>query len=481
MKTKLSTIKRLLLVVCCMVVSHVSWAQNPTYELVIHNETLVNPTTYEFDLSIVRTGTTPLEIANIGIGIGVDISVINGGTVTASAVSGTSEMVTAQVPNAPSFTAGTLAVGGVTYRYISFAARANPGAGAGTVVSSARTGCTSVGTRIYRVRLSNTVAWAANSTCKHVFTTAPGSGRANTLVSAYVGGVASNVTVTASHKAFNVSGTCITQPNGIPLTAAPVCTAPVLSAVPTAPSCVGLSEGSINLTATGGSPAPTFAWTKVGGGFNASTEDISGLSAGDYTVIATSGTCTSTATYTVAAGPAVNVTTVTVNSCGSYTWPVTGQTYSTSGTYPGPVVNCAQQSLELTITSPPALPTLACYQTATLNTATCTWDVTGTQPAMPTLACYETASFNNTTCSWDVSGTQPAMPTLACYETASLNNSTCAWVVSGTQPAMPTLACYETASFNNSTCQWVVSGTQPAMPTLACYETASFNNSTCAW
>ncbi|MFZ7107578.1 MAG: T9SS type A sorting domain-containing protein, partial [Bacteroidota bacterium] len=36
---------------------------------------------------------------------------------------------------------------------------------------------------------------------------------------------------------------------------------------------------------------------------------------------------------------------------------------------------------------------------------TCSWDVTGTQPAMPTLACYETASFNNTTCSWDVTGT----------------------------------------------------------------------------
>jgi len=35
--------------------------------------------------------------------------------------------------------------------------------------------------------------------------------------------------------------------------------------------------------------------------------------------------------------------------------------------------------LILTITPAPAQPTLACYQTAALNTATCSWDVTGTQ------------------------------------------------------------------------------------------------------
>ncbi|QLH46805.1 MAG: hypothetical protein HWD58_14935 [Bacteroidota bacterium] len=65
--------------------------------------------------------------------------------------------------------------------------------------------------------------------------------------------------------------------------------------------------------------------------------------------------------------------------------------------------------------------------------------MTGSQPAMPTLACYETASFNTTTCVWDVTGSQPAMPTLACYQTASFNTTTCVWDVTGSQPAMPTL------------------------------------------
>ena len=80
---------------------------------------------------------------------------------------------------------------------------------------------------------------------------------------------------------------------------------------------------------------------------------------------------------------------------------------------------------------------MACYETATFNTTTCQWDVTGTQPVQPTLACYETATFNTTTCQWDVTGTQPVQPTLACYETATFNTTTCQWDVTGTPIAVP--------------------------------------------
>jgi hypothetical protein len=110
-------------------------------------------------------------------------------------------------------------------------------------------------------------------------------------------------------------------------------------------------------------------------------------------------------------------------------------------------------------------PTLACYESATFNTTTCAWDVTGTQPTQPTLACYESATFNTTTCAWDVTGTQPTQPTLACYESATFNTTTCAWDVTGTQPLQPTLACYESATFNTTTCAWDVTGSAPATPT----------------
>jgi hypothetical protein len=146
------------------------------------------------------------------------------------------------------------------------------------------------------------------------------------------------------------------------------------------------------------------------------------------------------------------------------------------------LIDCSNSvSVDLIIDPAPAMPTLACYETATLNTTTCSWVVTGTQPSVPTLACYESANFNTGTCVWDVTGTQPTLPTLACYETATFNNSTCSWDVTGTIPTTPTLACYETASFNSSTCVWDVTGTQPTLPTLACYETAIFNTGTCSW
>jgi hypothetical protein len=55
-----------------------------------------------------------------------------------------------------------------------------------------------------------------------------------------------------------------------------------------------------------------------------------------------------------------------------------------------------------------------CYETATFNTQTCSWDVTGDKPARPVTECYETATFNNQTCSWDVTGSPaPAIVTTA--------------------------------------------------------------------
>ncbi len=155
---------------------------------------------------------------------------------------------------------------------------------------------------------------------------------------------------------------------------------------------------------------------------------------------------------------------------------------------PAPTLACYETATFNTITcawdvtgTQPTQPTLACYETATFNTTTCAWDVTGTQPTQPTLACYETAMFNTTTCAWDVTGTQPSQPTLACYETATFNTTTCTWDVTGAQPSQPTLACYETATFNTTSCAWDVTGTQPSQPTLACYETATFNTTTCSW
>ncbi|MCB0571902.1 MAG: gliding motility-associated C-terminal domain-containing protein [Phaeodactylibacter sp.] len=103
-----------------------------------------------------------------------------------------------------------------------------------------------------------------------------------------------------------------------------------VTAVPMAPSCNGGSDGSIQLTVSGGTPGYTFAWT---GGIPAGTEDPTLLTAGSYTVTVTdSRGCTQTQTATVPAGTgspiniigAVNNVACFGENTGSITLTVTG-------------------------------------------------------------------------------------------------------------------------------------------------------------
>jgi gliding motility-associated-like protein len=196
---------------------------------------------------------------------------------------------------------------------------------------------------------------------------------------------------------------------------------------------------------------------------------------------------------------AATSTTLAASSPATGTWSlVSGTGTFVSNTNPNTVVNglsvgtnvfrwtatdlSCTSDVTVTVTAAPTAPTLACYQTATFNSATCTWNVTGTQPVQPTTACYQTATFNTTTCAWVLTGTQPTQPTTACYQTATFNTTTCAWVLTGTQPTQPTTACYQTATFNTTTCAWVLTGTQPTQPTATnCWDNYQFNTTTCAW
>lgn len=71
-------------------------------------------------------------------------------------------------------------------------------------------------------------------------------------------------------------------------------------------TCDGASSGAIDITVTDGQGPFTFAWAKDGEpGFSASTEDLTGLSTGDYTVTVTGNGCSTTATFSIVALPPV--------------------------------------------------------------------------------------------------------------------------------------------------------------------------------
>ena len=134
-----------------------------------------------------------------------------------------------------------------------------------------------------------------------------------------------------------------------------------------------------------------------------------------------------------------------------------------------------------TMTQPP----IACYETATWNTAICNYELTGSQPVQPTpINCWDNYQFNTLSCSWVNQGNQPIQPTATnCWDNYQFNTSICSWVNQGTQPVQPTTTnCWDSYQFNTLSCSWVNQGTQPVQPTATnCWDNYQFNTSSCSW
>ncbi|NDG80072.1 MAG: hypothetical protein EBX47_11755, partial [Synechococcaceae bacterium WB8_1B_057] len=126
------------------------------------------------------------------------------------------------------------------------------------------------------------------------------------------------VTVTDANGCTATATTTITQPSGLSSSFTQVNV-----------GCFGNSTGSINLTVTGGVAPYTYAWTN-----NATTQNLTNIPAGVYTVVATDANgCTTTQTVTITqpqGALALSTTKVDVlcygNSTGSINLTVTGGT-----------------------------------------------------------------------------------------------------------------------------------------------------------
>jgi gliding motility-associated-like protein len=195
---------------------------------------------------------------------------------------------------------------------------------------------------------------------------------------------------------------------------------------------------------------------------------------------------TQTPTFSPTGGTFTSTTGLSINASTGVITPSS----STAGTYtvtytPNSADPTCTATFSITIVAAPVQPTIACYQTATFNTTTCSWDVTGTQPTQPTATnCWDDYQFNTTSCSWVNNGSQPTQPTATnCWDDYQFNTTSCSWVNNGSQPTQPTATnCWDDYQFNTTSCSWVNNGSQPTQPTATnCWDDYQFNTTSCTW
>ncbi len=147
MKTKFFT-TLLMTFAMSLIFFSASRAQVPSsYQCSIRNDSLTSSTVYEFDIYLQNTDLSHVfEFDLFQAGILVNPSIVNGGTITATIVSGSSQLVASQQPASLTFSAAQNCIkigpGGVVPH------------GSATIIST-----TAPGTRIARIRLTNTVAF----------------------------------------------------------------------------------------------------------------------------------------------------------------------------------------------------------------------------------------------------------------------------------------------------------------------------------
>ncbi len=177
-----SKISLILLILVLSAMNSIVSAQS--FECRVENETFPTATTYEFDVRLYATGaTTTWEYSTGTFYLNMNASFRNAGTITASVVTGTSDLLAAQVPTSVSYN---------NSNYVIIAAKTPPGAGAGTIIDQA-------GKRVIRMRLTNTVSFSTTAAPNLTWRWAS----PNSLVSAYVASVntpIANNTLTAGQK-----------------------------------------------------------------------------------------------------------------------------------------------------------------------------------------------------------------------------------------------------------------------------------------
>ena len=194
-----SFLEKAIMALLLLVATTTLTAQNPTYLCELRNDVQVDARTYEFDVYLLRTGTIEFEFTSMQFGININSGMRNGGTITVSIVSGSSELNPLQIPTNARFSFDNAT------NCIRMTGTPPPGAGGGTIISNVGTG-----TRLGRIRLVNTAVFGT-VTPDLVWSYSLATGYI-TRVNAYVSGLATDITVQASQTTSNLVNPLLNPP-----------------------------------------------------------------------------------------------------------------------------------------------------------------------------------------------------------------------------------------------------------------------------
>ncbi len=172
--------------------------QDSYFNYTIANDVQVSDRILEFDLFLLDTDTdAPFELAAIQAGIIVNPGIYNSGTISLSIVSGSSQLNTSQQPS--------IVLWDQTKNIIKLTPRSAPGTGFGSIISQS-----TPGTRVCRLRITNTEAFTSNTTANLTFnfTTSPYP----TKVSQYISGTNTVLVCDASNCFSNAANIVLNPP-----------------------------------------------------------------------------------------------------------------------------------------------------------------------------------------------------------------------------------------------------------------------------
>jgi len=154
MKAQLNRLQKTLFLIWALALSNLAHSQcipayGTEFSIYINNILLTSDRSLEFDVRIMNTGSQPFELATVQCGSNINPALYTGGTLSASIVPGTSDLVAAQVPTSVSY-AGT---GSPPPYVIRLAARPYPGIGSGTIMTPGYS------PRIIRLMLTSTASF----------------------------------------------------------------------------------------------------------------------------------------------------------------------------------------------------------------------------------------------------------------------------------------------------------------------------------